>query len=248
MFVYLRKPSGWSANYFFLNKAQVYFQLFSHRHWLTMLSFLSLNFHLNYSVFQPSLVVQGCSILWSTLHFFYYCYCCSMSYCWRPHGLQHARLPCPPLSPRVCSNSRALRQWCYLTISSSAATFSFCLQSFPASGSFPMTFRSRWPEYWRFSFSISPSNEYSGFISFRIDWLDLFAVQGILKSLLQHHNLKASILQHSAFFMVQLPHPYMTMGKTIAVTIRAFVGKVISLLFNMLSRFVIAFLQEASIF
>ena len=109
-----------------------------------------------------------------------------------------------------------------------------------------MTFRSRWPEYWRFSFSISPSNEYSGFISFRIDWLDLFAVQGILKSLLQHHDSKTSVVLSSAFFMVQLSHLDMTTGKTIALTIWISVGKEIPLLFNMLSRFVIAFLCEVS--
>ena len=100
----------------------------------------------------------------------------------------------------------------------------------------------RWPDYWSFSFSISPSNEYLGMISFRIDWLDLPAVQGTLKSLLQHHSSKASILLHSAFFIVQLSHPYMTTGKTIALTRWAFVGKVMSLLFNMLPRLVIAFL------
>ena len=100
----------------------------------------------------------------------------------------------------------------------------------------------RWSKYWSFSFSISPSNEYSGLISFRIDWLDLLAVHGSLKSLLQHHSAKASILWHSAFSMVQLLHPYMTTVKTIALIRRTFVGKVMSLLFNMLSRFVIAFL------
>ena len=100
----------------------------------------------------------------------------------------------------------------------------------------------RWPKYWSFSSSISPSNEYSGLISFKINWFDLLAVQGSLKSLLQHHNSKASILQRSAFFLVQLSHPYMTTGKTIDLTRRTFVGKVISLLFNMLFRFVIAFL------
>ena len=93
----------------------------------------------------------------------------------------------------------------------------------------------RWPKYWSFSFNISPSNEHSGLISFRMDWLDLLAVQGTLKSLLQHHSSKASILQHSAFFVVQLSHPYMTTGKTIALTRWFFVGKVMSLLFNMLS-------------
>ena len=104
------------------------------------------------------------------------------------------------------------------------------------------TLRMRWPKYWTFSFSISPSSEHPELISFRMDWLDLLAVQGILKNLLQHHSSKASILQHSAFFTVQLSHPYMTTGKTIALTRRTFVGKVMSLLFNMLSRFVITFL------
>ena len=99
----------------------------------------------------------------------------------------------------------------------------------------------RWPKYWSFSFSISPSNEHPGLISFRMDWLDLLAVQGTLKSLLQHHSSKAAILQHSAFFIVQLSHPYMTTGKTIPLTRLTFVGKVLSLLFNMLSRLVITF-------
>ena len=103
----------------------------------------------------------------------------------------------------------------------------------------------RWPKYWSFSFSISPSNEYSGLISFRMDWLDLLAVQETLKSLLQHHSSKASILLHSAFFIVQLSHPYMTTGKTIVLTRWTFVGKVISLLFNMLSRLVITFLPSS---
>ena len=106
----------------------------------------------------------------------------------------------------------------------------------------------RWPKYWSFSFSISPSNEYSGLTSFRIDWLDLLAVQGTLKSLLQHYNSKASVLWHSAFFIVQLSHPYMTAGKAIVWTRQTFVGKVMSLLFNMLSRLVIAFLPRRSLF
>ena len=105
--------------------------------------------------------------------------------------------------------------------------------------------RIRWPKHWSFSFRISPSNEYSGLISFRMDWLDLLAVQGSLKSLLQHHSSKASILQCSAFFIVQLSHPYMTTGKTIALTRWTFVGKVMSLLFNMLSRLVITFLLRS---
>ena len=103
----------------------------------------------------------------------------------------------------------------------------------------------RWPKYWSFSFSISPSNERSGLISFRMDWLDFLAVQGTLKSLLQHHSSKASILRRSAFFIVQLSHPYMTTGKTIAVTRWTFVGKVMSLLFNMRSRLVITFLPRS---
>ena len=102
----------------------------------------------------------------------------------------------------------------------------------------------RWPNYWSFSFSIRPSNEYSELISCRMDWLDLLAIQGTLKSLLQHHSSKASILQRSAFFMVQLSHPYVTTGKTIALTRWTFVGKVMPLLFNTLSRFVIAFLSR----
>ena len=103
----------------------------------------------------------------------------------------------------------------------------------------------RWPKYWSLSFSISPSSEYSGLISFRMDWLDLLAVQGTLKGLLQHHSSKTSILQHSAFFILQLSHPYMTTGKTIALTTWTFVGKVMSLLFNMLSRLVIVFLPRS---
>ena len=107
------------------------------------------------------------------------------------------------------------------------------------------TLRMRWPKYWSFSFSISPSSEHPGLISFRMDWLYLFAVQGTLKSLLQHHSSKASILQRSAFFTVQLSHPYMTTGKTIALTRQTFVGKVMSLLFNMLSRLAITFLPRS---
>ena len=103
----------------------------------------------------------------------------------------------------------------------------------------------RWPKYWSFSISNSPSNEYSELISFRMDWLDLLAVQGTLKSLPQHHSWTASVLGHSAYFLVQFSHPYMTTRKTIALTIWTFVGKVISLLFNMLSRFVIAFLPRS---
>ena len=124
--------------------------------------------------------------------------------------------------------------------------FSSCLQSFTASGSFPVSqFFASVNQYWSFSFSISPSSEYSGLISFRIDWFDLLAVQGTPKSLLQHHSSKVSILQCSAFFTVQLSYPYMTTGKTIALTRWTFVSKVMSLLFNMLSRLVIAFLPRS---
>ena len=162
----------------------------------------------------------------------------------QPHGLQHARLPCPSPTPGAYSNSCPLSWWCHTTISCSVIHFSSCLQSFPASGSFPLSqiFTSGGQSI-GVSFSISPSNEYSGLISFRMDWFELLAVQGTLKSLLQHHSSKASILQCSDFFIVQLSHPYMTTGKTIALTIQNFVGKVMSLFFNMLFRLVIAFLQ-----
>ena len=110
------------------------------------------------------------------------------------------------------------------------------------------TLRMRWPKYWSFSFSIIPSKEIPGLISFRMDWLELLAVQGTLKSLLQHHSSKASILRHSAFFTIQVSHPYMTTGKTIALTRQTFVGKVMSLLFNMLSRLVKIFFQGVSVF
>ena len=147
----------------------------------------------------------------------------------QPHGLQHARPPCPSPTPRVYSNSCPLSQRYNATISSSVASFSSCLQSFPASESFQMSqfFTSGGQKDWSFNFNISPSNEYSGLISFRMDWLDLFAIQGTLKSLLQHRSSKASILHHSAFFIVQLSYPYMTTGKAIALTRRTFVGKVI---------------------
>ena len=113
----------------------------------------------------------------------------------QPHGLQHIRLPCSSPTPGACSNSYPLSQCCYPTISSSVIPFSSRLPSFPASESFPMSvLHIRWPKYWTFSFSISPSSEYSGLISFRMDWLDLLAVKGALKSLLQHHSSKTSIL------------------------------------------------------
>ena len=154
-----------------------------------------------------------------------------MSDSFRPHELQHARPPCPSPTPRVHPNPRPLSRWWHPTISSSVIPFSSCHQSFPASGFFPneSALRIRWPKYWNFSFNISPSIEHPGLISFR---MDLLAVQGTLKSLLQHHSSKASVLQHSAFFIVQLSHPYMTTGKTIALIRWTFVGKVMSLLFE----------------
>ena len=141
-----------------------------------------------------------------------------------PHGLQHTRLPCPSPTPRAYSNSCPSNRWRHPAISSSVAPFSSHLQSFLASRSFPMSrfFTSGSKSVVSFSFSICPSNEYSGLMSFRIDWLDILAVQGTLKSLLQHHNSKASSLWHSAFFIVQFSYPYMTTGKTTALTRRTF--------------------------
>ena len=168
----------------------------------------------------------------------------------RPHGLQHARLPCPSSTPGAYSSSCPLSRWCHPAISSSVVPFSSRLQYFPASASFLISqfFASGGQSFWlwSFSFSINHSNEYSGLIFFRMDWLDLLTVQGTLKSLLQHHSSKASILLCSAFLMVQLSHPYMTAGKTIVLTIQTFVGKVMSLLFNTLSEFVIAFLPRSN--
>ena len=170
-----------------------------------------------------------------------------MSDCLQPHGLQHARLPCPSPTPKSCSNSCPLSQWCHPTISSSVVPFSSRLQSFPASGSFSSesVLCIRWPKYWSFNISISPSNEYSGLISFRMDWFDHLAIQGTPNSLLQHQSSKPSILQCSAFFIVHLWHPYMTTGKTIALTRQTFVGKVMSLLFSMLSLLVITFFPRS---
>ena len=172
-----------------------------------------------------------------------------MSYSLWPHELHHTCSwwpPCPSPTPGVYSNSCPLSWLCHPTILSSVVPFSTCPQSFPASGSFQMNqfFRSG-GQFWSFSFSISPSSEYSGLISFRVDWLDLLAVQGNLNSLLQHHSSKAWIFQSSAFFIVQLLHPYMSTGKTIALTRRIFVGKVMSLLCHILSRLVIAFLSRS---
>ena len=163
------------------------------------------------------------------------------------HGLQHIRLPCLSSTPRAYSNSCPLSRYCHPIISSSIIPFSSCLQSFPASGTFPMS-----QFFTSGGQSIGVSASASGlpmniqdWVSFRMDQMDLLAVQGTPKSLLQHHSSKASILQRSAFFMVQLSHPCMTTGKTIALTRQTFVGTVMSLLFNMLSRLIIAFLPRS---
>ena len=167
----------------------------------------------------------------------------------QPHGLQHARLSCPSPTPGAYPNPCPLNQWWHPTISFSVIPFSSCLLSFPALGSIQMSqFFTLGGQSIGASASLSflpMIIQYSGLISFRIDWFDLLAIQGILKSLLQHHNSKASILLSSTFFRVPLSHPYMTTGKTIALTIGTFVDKVMSLLFNMLSRFVIAFLPRS---
>ena len=170
-----------------------------------------------------------------------------MSNSLQPHGLQHARLPCPLPTPGAYSNSCPSSQWCHPTISSSVIPLFLLPSIFPSIRVFSneSVLRIRWPKDWSFSFNISLSNEQPGLISFRMDWLDLLAVQGTLKSLLQHHISKASILWYSTFFTVQLSHPYMTTGKTIALTRRTFVGKVMSLLCNKLSRLVIAFLPRS---
>ena len=172
------------------------------------------------------------------------------------HSLNHVRLFATPWTAARQASLSFTNSWSLLklmpielvmpcNLSSSFISFSSCLPSIRA---FPneSSLRMRWPKYWSFSFSISPSNEHPGLISFRMDyWLDLLAVQGTLKSLLQHHSSKASILQHSAFFVVQLSLPYMTTGKTTVLTRWTFVSKVMSLLFNMLSRLVIAFLPRS---
>ena len=169
---------------------------------------------LGYTPLQFSVVAQSCDPL-------------------QPHALQHTRPSCPSPTPGAYSTHVHQVGDGHPTISSSVVPFSFSI--FPSIRVFSneSALQIRWPEYWSFNFSISPSSEHSGLISFRVDWLDLLAVQGTLKSLLQHHSSKASILQCSAFFIVQLSHPYMITGKTIALTRRTFVGKVMSLLFNM---------------
>ena len=164
----------------------------------------------------------------------------------RPHESQHARLPCPsptPSSLRLPSIESVMPS-SHLILCRPLLLLPLIPPSIRVFSN-ESTLCMRWPKYWSFSFSTIPSKEIPGLISFRMDWLDLLAVQGTLKSLLQHHTSKASILQHSAFFTVQLSHPYMTTGKTIASTRRTLVGKVMSLLLNMLSRLVITFLPRS---
>ena len=161
------------------------------------------------------------------------------------HGLQHARLLCPLPSPGACSNSCPLNQWYHPTthpLSFPSPSIFHSVRVFTNKSAIHIS----WVKFWSFSFSVNPSNVCSRLISFRIDWFDHLAVQGTLKSLLQHHISKPSILWHSAFFMVQLSHPYMTTGKTIALTRQTFVGKVMSLLSNMWSRLVVASLPRSN--
>ena len=170
---------------------------------------------------------------------------------WWPQGLQHARPPCPSSTPRVGGSLLKL-----ISIESVTPSNHLCCPLLFLPSIFPSIWvfsnesvlHIRWPKYWSFSFSSSPSNEYSGLISLRMDQLDLLAVQGILKSLLQHHRSKAPILWLSAFFIDQLSHPYMTTGRTIALAKWTFVGNAMSLLFNMLSRLVIIFLPRSKHF
>ena len=175
--------------------------------------------------------------------------CCSVTQSCSPlqrHGLQHDRLPYSSPTPGACPNSCPFSQWCHSTISSSVSPSPPAFKLSKPQGLFQWDshLHIRWLKYWSFSFSISPFSEYSGLISFRTDWFDLLAVQGTRKSLLQHHSSKASILLHSAFFIVQLSYPHMTTGKTMALTKQTFVVKVISLFFNMLSGLVITFLSR----
>ena len=169
-----------------------------------------------------------------------------LSYCLRPQESQHTRPPCPSSTPGVYSNS------CPLSLLMPSNHLILCRPLLLPPSIFPIfrvfskesALRIRWSKYWSFSFNISPSDEYLGLISFRMDWLDLLTVRGTLKSLLQHHSSKASILRCSAFFTVQLSHLHMTTGKTIALTRWTFLGKVMSLFFKMLSSLVITFLPR----
>ena len=161
-----------------------------------------------------------------------------------PHELQFTRPPCPSPTPGLYLNSCSLSQWCHLTILCHPLLLLPSILPNITVFSNESAFRIRWPKYWSFSFNIRLSNEHPGMISFRMDWLNFRAVQGTLKSLFQHHSSKASTLQRSAFLIVQISNPYMTTGKTIALTRWTFVDKVMSLLLNMLSQLVITFLPR----
>ena len=197
----------------------------------TLLFYLLWVFLVSYTYQKGNSVEFSCSVVSNSL--------------W-PHGLQHDRPPCPSPTPGAYSNSsiESVMPSNHLILCRPLLLLSSIFPSirvFSNESALPI----RWPKYWSFSFNISPSNEHPGMIPFGMDWLDLLAVQGTLKSLLQHHTSKASILQCSAFFIVQFSHTYMTTGKTIALTRRTFVNKVMSLLFNMLSRLVITFLPRS---
>ena len=186
--------------------------------------------------------MQICSIFSSSVQFSHSVLSDSL----RPHKSQHARTPCLSPTPGVHSDSCPSSPWCHPATSSChplllLAPILPSIKIFSSESTLCM----RWPKYWSFSFSITPSKENPGLIFFRMDWLDLLAIQGTLKSLLQHHSSKASILRCSAFFTVQLSHPYMTTGKTRALTRWTFVGKLTSLLFNILSRLVITLLLRS---
>ena len=185
-------------------------------------------YHITYSVYQFSSVTQSCPTLWDPMD----CRCQTSLFITNFQSL----FKLMSIESVMPSNHLILCRPLLFTPSIFPSIRVFSKES---------VLRIRWPKYWSFSFNMSPSNEHPGLISIRMDWLDLLAVQGTLKSLLQHHSSKASVLGCSAFFMVQLSHPYMTTGKTIALTRWTFVGKIKSLLFNMLSRFVITFLLKS---
>ena len=196
----------------------------------------------------PAVNASGNIIILGHIEFLIHCCCCSVTQsCPTLCNPMECSTPGSPVSHCLPEFAQTHVHWVSDAIQSSHALSPLLLlpSSFPASEPNEGALHIRWPKYWSFSFSISSSNAYSGFISFKIYWFDLLAVQGALKSLCQHHSSKVAILWHSAFFMVQISHLYVTAGKTIPLTIWTFVGQVIPLLFNTLSRFVIAFLPRS---
>ena len=191
-----------------------------------------------HGIFQPRITGENC---WTRIQFSSLAQSC-LTLCDPMYGLQHTRFPCPSPTPRACSNSCPSSQWWLSNHLILCHPLLLLPSIFPSIRVFSSesVLHIRCPKYWSFSFSISPSNEYSGLISFRMDWLDLLAVQGTLKSLLQHHSSEVPILRHSAFFVVQISHPHMTTGKTVTLTRWTFVGRVMSLLFNMLFKLVVS--------